>query len=154
MKPFTIRKANRPGYDEQYQDAKDEYGKFPFPTLQDSQVVHFSQFEVDMSCIPLHYSGIYFIFQTDQYPDGREGSAPDHLMEGLTPEEEEKLKPNPMKVVNPWIHEATHKEFLEGIKVRFLIYYLSNIFNYQELTDFYRDFLQDTLRLSRSIRML
>ena len=38
----------------------------------------------------------------------------------LTAEEEEMLKPKELKVVNPWIHEATHKEYLEQVKVRAL----------------------------------
>ncbi len=35
----------------------------------------------------------------------------------LTAEEQEALKPQEIKVVNPWIHEATHKEYLESVKV-------------------------------------
>jgi hypothetical protein len=41
----------------------------------------------------------------------------EHQPSNLTPEEEEMLKPREMKVVNPWIHEATHKEYLEQVKV-------------------------------------
>lgn len=36
----------------------------------------------------------------------------------LTAEEQEALQPKEIKVVNPWIHEATHKEYLESVKVR------------------------------------
>lgn len=36
----------------------------------------------------------------------------------LSVEEKEGLQPKEVKVVNPWIHEATHKEYLEGVKVR------------------------------------
>ena len=36
----------------------------------------------------------------------------------LTAEEEEMLRPRELKVVNPLIHEATHQEFLENVKVR------------------------------------
>ena len=39
----------------------------------------------------------------------------------LTAEEEEMLRPRELKVVNPLIHEATHQEFLENVKVRDLI---------------------------------
>jgi hypothetical protein len=35
----------------------------------------------------------------------------------LTAEEREALQPKEIKVVNPWIHEATHKEYLEAVKV-------------------------------------
>lgn len=35
----------------------------------------------------------------------------------LTAEEQEALKPKEIKVVNPWIHDATHKEYLESVKV-------------------------------------
>jgi len=35
----------------------------------------------------------------------------------LTAEEHEALQPKEIKVVNPWIHEATHKEYLESVKV-------------------------------------
>lgn len=35
----------------------------------------------------------------------------------LTAEEQEALQPKDIKVVNPWIHEATHKEYLESVKV-------------------------------------
>jgi hypothetical protein len=34
----------------------------------------------------------------------------------LTAEEHEALQPKEIKVVNPWIHEATHKEYLESVK--------------------------------------
>lgn len=34
----------------------------------------------------------------------------------LTAEEREALKPKDVKVVNPWIHEQTHKEYLENVK--------------------------------------
>jgi hypothetical protein len=36
----------------------------------------------------------------------------------LSADDNEELQPKQMKVVNPWIHEATHKEYLEGVKVR------------------------------------
>jgi hypothetical protein len=35
----------------------------------------------------------------------------------LTKEEQEALKPKDVKVVNPWIYEQTHQEYLENIKV-------------------------------------
>ena len=35
----------------------------------------------------------------------------------LTAEEQEALQPKEIKVVNPWIHDATHKEYLESVKV-------------------------------------
>ena len=35
----------------------------------------------------------------------------------LSAEEQEALQPKEIKVVNPWIHEATHKEYLESVKV-------------------------------------
>lgn len=35
----------------------------------------------------------------------------------LSVEEQEALQPKEIKVVNPWIHEATHKEYLENVKV-------------------------------------
>jgi hypothetical protein len=39
----------------------------------------------------------------------------------LTREEQEALQPKEIKVVNPWIHEATHKEYLESVKVGTLL---------------------------------
>jgi hypothetical protein len=38
----------------------------------------------------------------------------------LTAEEQEALQPKEIKVVNPWIHDATHKEYLESVKVSFI----------------------------------
>ena len=35
----------------------------------------------------------------------------------LSNDEQEALQPKEVKVVNPWIHEATHKEYLENVKV-------------------------------------
>ena len=35
----------------------------------------------------------------------------------LTPEELSALQPKKTKVVNPWIHEQTHQEYLENITV-------------------------------------
>jgi hypothetical protein len=35
----------------------------------------------------------------------------------LTDEQNEALQQKSIKVVNPWIHEATHKEYLENVKV-------------------------------------
>ena len=42
----------------------------------------------------------------------------------LTVEEQVSLQPKEIKVVNPWIHEATHKEYLESVKVSNLTSYL------------------------------
>ena len=39
----------------------------------------------------------------------------------LSAEEKEALQPKEIKVVNPWIHEATHKEYLESVKVRTIL---------------------------------
>lgn len=38
----------------------------------------------------------------------------------LSIEEQQALQPREIKVVNPWIHEQTHKEYLETVKVRLL----------------------------------
>lgn len=49
----------------------------------------------------------------------------------LSAEEQEALQPKEIKVVNPWIHEATHKEYLESVKVSALVVlrsYLNIIF--------------------------
>jgi len=49
------------------------------------------------------------------------------MMQGsslLTAEEHEALQPKEIKVVNPWIHDATHKEYLESVKVSFIIFLL------------------------------
>lgn len=35
----------------------------------------------------------------------------------LTPEELEQLQPKGLKVVNPWIHEQTHKQYLPHVAV-------------------------------------
>jgi hypothetical protein len=35
----------------------------------------------------------------------------------LSIEEQQALQPKEIKVVNPWIHEQTHKEYLETVKV-------------------------------------
>jgi hypothetical protein len=53
-------------------------------------------------------------------PGGHSGH---HDMQGsslLTAEEQEALQPKEIKVVNPWIHDATHKEYLESVKVSFI----------------------------------
>lgn len=54
----------------------------------------------------------------------------------LSAEEREALQPKEVKVVNPWIHEATHKEYLESVKVSH--YYLlggrGSLFKYYFLT--------------------
>jgi hypothetical protein len=42
----------------------------------------------------------------------------------LTAEEQEALQPKEIKVVNPWIHDATHKEYLESVKVSFILRWL------------------------------
>ena len=34
----------------------------------------------------------------------------------LEGEEQEALQQKGIKVINPWIHEQTHKEYLEGVK--------------------------------------
>lgn len=34
----------------------------------------------------------------------------------LTKEEQEALKPKPVKVENPWIYQQTHQEYLDNIK--------------------------------------
>lgn len=34
----------------------------------------------------------------------------------LSVDEQEALRLKEVKVVNPWIHEATHKEYLENVK--------------------------------------
>lgn len=51
----------------------------------------------------------------------------------LSVEEQQALQPKEIKVVNPWIHEATHKEYLESVKVSanfFKFYYnLRFLFN-------------------------
>jgi len=51
----------------------------------------------------------------------------------LSVEEQEALQPREVKVVNPWIHEATHKEYLEGVKVSAYsnILYNLNIFKFK-----------------------
>ena len=52
-----------------------------------------------------------------------DGSSTVQNMQGaslLTAEEQEALQPKEIKVVNPWIHEATHKEYLESVKVSFI----------------------------------
>ena len=49
----------------------------------------------------------------------------------LTAEEQEALQPKEIKVVNPWIHEATHKEYLESVKVSFIrLFFLLLLFKY------------------------
>ena len=35
----------------------------------------------------------------------------------LSTDQQDALQHKEMKVVNPWIHEATHKEYLENVKV-------------------------------------
>jgi hypothetical protein len=44
-----------------------------------------------------------------------DGLHADGQMTNLTEEELEALKPQEVRVVNPWIHEHTHKEYLENI---------------------------------------
>ena len=40
----------------------------------------------------------------------------------LSQEENDALQPKEIKIVNPWIHEATHKEYLENVKVGILLF--------------------------------
>jgi hypothetical protein len=44
------------------------------------------------------------------------GNEGDEQPSRVSAEENEGLQPKEVKVVNPWIHEATHKEYLEGVK--------------------------------------
>jgi len=52
-------------------------------------------------------SGAGGLSQADGMPEGTH----------LTEEELEQLKPQEIRVVNPWIHEHTHKEYLEHVTV-------------------------------------
>lgn len=60
------------------------------------------------------------------YATGPGGNSGNHeMMQGsslLTAEEQEALQPKEIKVVNPWIHDATHKEYLESVKVSFITF--------------------------------
>jgi|LauGreDrversion4_2_1035121.scaffolds.fasta_scaffold02876_1 hypothetical protein len=57
--------------------------------------------------------------EEEEVSSGKTGEAEAHYEQPsvLTPEEQEALQPKEIKVVNPWIHEATHKEYLESVKV-------------------------------------
>jgi len=51
-----------------------------------------------------------------QYASADEGAEQPSL---LSPEEKETAGLKDVKVVNPWIHQQTHQEYLESIKVSF-----------------------------------
>lgn len=53
-------------------------------------------------------------FGNGRHHEMHDGSEPTSM---LTAEEQEALQPKEIKVVNPWIHQATHKEYLENVKV-------------------------------------
>lgn len=69
----------------------------------------------------------------EEYGSGAEDAQLEHASQeqspygdipNLTEEELKALQPKKSKVVNPWIHEQTHKEYLENITV-------SNIFSFR-----------------------
>jgi hypothetical protein len=51
--------------------------------------------------------------------DGRDGgyNGNNEQPSMLSGQDNDAMQHKEMKVVNPWIHEATHKEYLENVKV-------------------------------------
>ena len=98
MKPFTIRKAAAPtrGRPAAGDQTSNEAGKYFTAPQGDRQ--------------NLSASGIL---------DGEEsaGQEPQQDQSNLTKEELEALQPKGLRVVNPWIHEQTHKQYLTNITV-------------------------------------
>ena len=98
MKPFTIRKAAAPtrGRAAAGDQTSNEAGKYFTAPQGDRQ--------------NLSASGIL---------DGEEsaGQEPQQDQSNLTKEELEALQPKGLRVVNPWIHEQTHKQYLTNITV-------------------------------------
>lgn len=99
MKPFTIRKATQPGkgVPTVHHDAADPGSKYASAPVE----------------------------REDRFGDGDDGApqVPDAQefpfgdIPNLTQEEAAGLLPKKTKVVNPWIHEQTHQEYLENITV-------------------------------------
>ena len=106
MKQFSIHKVNKPVMRRQGAGAEsaNEEGEVSSKQYQTGMVG--SDGEVDAA----------------DYTAGPGGHSGTHDMQGsslLTAEEQEALQPKEIKVVNPWIHDATHKEYLESVKVSF-----------------------------------
>ncbi len=100
MKPFTIRKATQPGkgvpvvhHDAAYPGSK--YATAPVERGED-------RFGNGVDGAPQDPNAQEFPF----------GDIPN-----LTQEEAAELLPRKTKVVNPWIYEQTHQEYLENITV-------------------------------------
>lgn len=99
MKPFTIRKATQPGkgVPTVHHDAADPGSKYASAPVE----------------------------REDRFGDGDDGAPQDPDAQEfpfgdiphLTQEEAAGLLPKKTKVVNPWIHEQTHQEYLENITV-------------------------------------
>ncbi len=107
MKQFSIHKVNKPVMRRQGGGAEstNEEGEVSSKQYQTGFVG--SEGEVDAA-------------EMTAGPGGHSGH---HDMQGsslLTAEEQEALQPKEIKVVNPWIHDATHKEYLESVKVSFI----------------------------------
>lgn len=51
-----------------------------------------------------------------KYNKTAKGAQNDEEPSLLTDEQKEQLQPKEVKVVNPWIHEQTHQEYLENVK--------------------------------------
>ena len=97
MKPFTIRKAAAPARGRPAGgETSNEAAKYATAPQGDRQ---------NMSA-----SGIL---------DGEEsaGHYPKQDVSNLSKEELEALQPKGLRVVNPWIHEQTHKQYLTNITV-------------------------------------
>ncbi len=111
MKQFSIHKVNKPVMRRQGAGAEsaNEEGEVSSKQYQTGMVG--SEGELDGA----------------DYTSGPGGHSGTHEMQGsslLTAEEQEALQPKEIKVVNPWIHDATHKEYLESVKVSFILRWL------------------------------
>ena len=107
MKQFSIHKVNKPVMRRQGGGAEsaNEEGEVSSKQYQTGGVLG-SDGEVDAA----------------EMTAGPGGNSSNQYMQAslLTAEEQEALQPKEIKVVNPWIHDATHKEYLESVKVSFI----------------------------------
>lgn len=111
MKPFTIRKATQPGKGAPVipHDAADPGSKYATAPVERGE----DRFDNGVDGAPLD-------------PDAQDLPFGDNP--NLTEEDVAGLQPKKTKVVNPWIYEQTHQEYLENITVSALFKFALSFF--------------------------
>jgi len=94
MKQFSIHKVNKPALQSKLRGAGAEADEVADVTKLDAE-------GGNVSTVGMNFHS-------------RSGEEQPSL---LSIEEQQALQPKEIKVVNPWIHEQTHKEYLEAVKV-------------------------------------